>query len=407
MELQAAFVVQNSNYQDIHKYVSLAMSLGFDSIMLQKVTDWGKWTVNGVNYFFDHAVWQPDHANYPALVELLNDPIMSNPKVDLTNLSHLRTDEVPLELCRIVELKNAIPKQLTDHFVQIDHITESIHDNINELRPGNRKFDDDYVDMVRVLEQINEKVTFLRNITENLESKYNKEITLMTKEFYRQGYKIGGAEVLVKSDYLTERTRTMPMNEETATAVASAIGRYVSWEYPGLEIGPGDGLWTKHLVGCDPLYLVDTNKEFLTSSLEQFHEDYRRRVRTYTTEGTDLSMLPQNQFGFVLAWNVFNYLTADLLDLYLSEIIKVLRPGGYCVFSYNNAERTHSAALVQTGYMSYMPKAYLLKLLNKYGFEVIVTSDLEEHISWVEIKKPGELHTVKSHQAMAKIVHRA
>lgn len=406
MEIQAAFVVQNSNYQDIHKYVSLAIAMGFDSIMLQKVTDWGKWTVGGVNYFFDHAVWQPDHANYPELVEMLNDPIMSNPRVDLTNLSHLRSADAPIGLSRTVELKNSIPDRLTKQYDQIDEIAKTIHTNASELNPGNSNFDDDYVDIARVLEQISEKVSFLRKITDNLESKYTKEISALTKEFYQQGYKINGTEALVESDYLTERTRTLPLNEETITIVESAIGRYISWEYPGLEIGPGDGVWTKHLVGCDPLYLVDTNKEFLTYSIEQFHEDYRRRVRTYTTSGTDLSMLPQNQFGFVLAWNVFNYLTADLLDLYLSEIIKVLRPGGYCMFSYNNAERAHSAWLVETGYMSYMPKTYLLKLLNKYGFEIIATQDLEEHISWVEIKKPGELTTVKAHQAMAKIVHR-
>ena len=76
------------------------------------------------------------------------------------------------------------------------------------------------------------------------------------------------------------------------------------------------------------------------------------------------------------------------------------------MFSYNNCERINSARYAEKGFMSWVTKTDLLKLLNKYGYEVIVTKDFEETVSWVEVRKPGELTTVKSHQALAAIVHR-
>jgi hypothetical protein len=56
------------------------------------------------------------------------------------------------------------------------------------------------------------------------------------------------------------------------------------------------------------------------------------------------------------------------------------------------------------GYMSYMPKHALMPLLEKYGYEVLSTQDLEEYISWVEIKKPGKLVTIKVHAPIGTVL---
>lgn len=84
------YVVQNNNYKDIVKFVKLAKDIGVDEIGFQKVTDWGKFIdVKGINRFAEHAVWMPDHPNHQELVALLNDPELYDPRVELTNLSHL------------------------------------------------------------------------------------------------------------------------------------------------------------------------------------------------------------------------------------------------------------------------------------------------------------------------------
>lgn len=404
IELQAAFVVQETNYKDIPAFVNLALSLGFDSIMLQKVTDWGKWIEDGINFFSDHAVWMPDHAHYPELVEILNDPLMFNPKINLTNLTHLQDQKKKPTLSSVVELKQAVKDHISPLVNILDQNNITLRGAVNQWFPGMEKFNDEFVNIIRLNEQIVEKVTFIEKLLEAVDLKFDKEIAVLTKDFYQTGYKINNEEKLLPTDETTERLRVMKISEDANTAICSSILSYVDWQYPGLEIGPGDGNWTKHLVSCDPLYLVDVHQTFLDSAASQFHSDYQKRVRPYLTDGANLSMLPQGQFGFVFAWNVFNYLTPDVIDLYLGEIFKVLRPGGTAMFSYNNAERVNSAVFAETGYMSYMPKKHLLKLLNKYGFESVITKEFDESISWVEVRKPGDLHTVKAHQSLAQIV---
>lgn len=408
MEIQAAFVVQTANFREIHEYVRLTKQLGFDSILLQKVTDWGKWIdSNGVNHFYDHAVWQEDHAYYNELVSILNDPVLDDPIVDLTNLSPLKNAKNRTHsLVDLVNLKQTLNLEILEAVDVVDATVTDLHVKILKNNPNCDKFDEEFNTFNRLASSIKEKITFLKGAASALEKKYNTDLEKITRFYYQPGYKINGATVEFDSDYLTERTRVTIMSEDTENAIASSVQRYVNWQYPGLEIGPGDGYWTKLLVGCDPLYLVDVHQEFLISSLEQFSEEYRRRVRTYKINDIDLDCLPQNQFGFVFAWYVFNFMTADMIDLYLGEIMKVLRPGGIAMFSYNNAERPHAANFVETGFMSYMPKTYLLRQLKKYGFEILASHDLETAVSWVEIKKPGELSTVKAHQAMASIIHR-
>jgi hypothetical protein len=59
---------------------------------------------------------------------------------------------------------------------------------------------------------------------------------------------------------------------------------------------------------------------------------------------------------------------------------------------------------------SYSNLRWLIKLLKEIGYEITALHDDETgdafntHISWVEIKKPGDLKTVKAAQAMAQII---
>ena len=125
MEIVANFVVQNTNYRDIHQYVTLTKNLGFDEISFQKVTDWGKWRVGGVNTFVDHAVWMETHPNYKELTTILNDPLLDDRKIKLTNLSTLRTGQ-PAMLEDLVNLKlklqqNQTIEKLRKQLTQLKH----------------------------------------------------------------------------------------------------------------------------------------------------------------------------------------------------------------------------------------------------------------------------------------------
>ena len=71
----------------------------------------------------------------------------------------------------------------------------------------------------------------------------------------------------------------------------------------------------------------------------------------------------------------------------------------------------HSYAPIRTtAAASFVTARWLVKLSYKVGYEIIESHDVETgdafttHVSWIEVKKPGNLRTVKAAQAIAQII---
>lgn len=205
-------------------------------------------------------------------------------------------------------------------------------------------------------------------------------------------------------------TREFQLPEAAQNLVLDRIRAYCDWHYPGLELGCRTGAWTKHLVGSDPLYIVDLDQRFLNITAGQFSELYQARLRQYVVNflpqpnELNLNILPENQFGFIFSWEFFNYLALETTRYYLEQIFKLLRPGGTMMFSYNDGDTPNGAAYAPYS-QSYMPKSHLVRVCNEIGFQVI-NSECHDNgvVNWLEIRKPGELSTIKSHQALGEII---
>ncbi len=317
-----------------------------------------------------------------------------------------------MKLSELVLLKKRLLEEI-DISEAEDSISELLHD-ISAIENSDIDLD------VEIKDFFNETNEFYRDIKSRLGipltrmksviANIDQQIEYLTKNYMARGYMINGFFATNTSDVTTERyDRILTMRDETKKEIKSRIDLYADWHYPGLEIGPGDGIWTEHLVACDPLYVVDIQKEFLENTSNKFPEAYQRRLRTYwidrfRTNEYDLSALPEGQVGFVFAWNVFNYFPLENLKQYLLEIYRVMRPGGVMMFSYNNGENPVCIEYVEIGWMSYMPKTLLVNLCrDAIGFDIIETFDREDNIHWIEVRKPGKLSTVKSHQVLGKI----
>jgi SAM-dependent methyltransferase len=239
-----------------------------------------------------------------------------------------------------------------------------------------------------------------------LHSQIDDRISELTKTFNRRGYVINGFFASNATDVDGERNmRYVECSKNVKETVLSRIAMHSSWQYPGLEIGPGDGAWTPSLVASDPLYIIDNHDEFLLNTAKQFHEDYQRRMRKYQIDYRDNNILalPHNQFGFVFAWNVFNFFPHDDLRNYLKQVFTLLRPGGVLLFSYNNCDNPTQAGFAEEGWMSWIPRTMLQKLLDELGFEVVQFFEPELNTSFVEVKKPGIKTTAKAHQVLGEI----
>ena len=193
------------------------------------------------------------------------------------------------------------------------------------------------------------------------------------------------------------------------------------------------------MVGCDPLYLTShfvstlwelapdmgqDKHDSLSEHLETFEAReiynlkemitdyplvYQRRLRLYSIKDRDFRILPREQFGFILCWDNFDYLTYDIIKQYVQEVFKMLRPGGVFMFSYTNCELIESADKVDSWNASCCFSSWLSELFLEIGYELIafyderIEGEKPSYISWTEIRKPGELKTIKYHQSMGEI----
>jgi hypothetical protein len=120
-----------------------------------------------------------------------------------------------------------------------------------------------------------------------------------------------------------------------------------------------------------------------------------------------MTKLPHNQFGFIFCWNHFNYLPMPEIQKYLTDITTLLRPGGTCMFSFNDCETFHGAKHVEFGGVFYTTKTMIVKAVTDLGLEVTESFSFEtawHNMSWIEVKKPGELTTIKAHQTLGLVM---
>lgn len=314
-----------------------------------------------------------------------------------------------MKLSELIQLREYLLKGFN-----LKEVIETLDKSISQLRtlknlPIDLEYNDFLDKSINHLESLKETINKPESDVPGLVARIDEQVSNLTRNYFARGYMINGHYATNGTDVRHEREgRLLQMRPETKEIVIGRIKQYSDWHYPALEIGPGDGIWTEHLVGFDPLYLVDQYQEFIDSTKRKFPQEYRNRLRGYTVgvsedDDTDISFLPDNQFGFIFSWNLFNYFPLEHVKKYLTHCFRILRPGGTMMFSYNNGQRYSCAKFVEEGYMSYMPKNLLVSLAANLGFNITATFDEEDTISWIEITKPGELKTIKAHQVLGEI----
>jgi hypothetical protein len=201
--------------------------------------------------------------------------------------------------------------------------------------------------------------------------------------------------------------RQLEMSPETQKMLSDRINSYIDWKYAGLVIRPGKEHFINDLVGLDPLYLIDWGNALLTPAVSKFNTEYQDRLRLYTEPPTStdvLSTIPNNQLGLCLAFNFFEYTPIDVLENYLENIFKKLRPGGTLAMTFNDCDRAHCVALVEKTYGFYTPGKRVKATAKRIGYQQQFTWNDKQNLTWLELRKPGALDSLKGGQTLAKIL---
>jgi ubiquinone/menaquinone biosynthesis C-methylase UbiE len=101
-----------------------------------------------------------------------------------------------------------------------------------------------------------------------------------------------------------------------------------------LEIAPGYGRCTQFLINlCTHLDIVDLNTNCIESCKKRFSKN--SNVSYHTTDGKSLDMIAKDSIDFIFSWDSLVHCEADVLNSYLSESSRILKPGG-CGFLHHS-----------------------------------------------------------------------
>ena len=266
------------------------------------------------------------------------------------------------------------------HLVQDDGLNQQLVDLNNSLS----KFQDSY---------------------DQLRQKIQDQISEAERPWIQEGYNLyDKGEINFVDDIL----RIRQSNSIDSTPCRNKLTQYADWKYSAMIIRPGLDSFIENMVAYDPLYLVDLSHDFLRPALDKFNQQYQNRLRPYVVnEDLDaeiLKQLPNNQFALCLAFNYFNFRPFEIIKKYLEEVYQKLKPGGTFVFTFNDCDRRSAVELVEKRYCCYTPGHLVRELVTTVGYEIVYSWNDDGPTTWIEVRKPGQLDSLKGGQALAKIL---
>jgi hypothetical protein len=233
------------------------------------------------------------------------------------------------------------------------------------------------------------------------------QIELEGKYWFQESYRLYDQEMCNDSAEHVLNRRPV-LDEETEHFLRARIQNYVDWQHPGIIIQPGLEKFVEDMVGFDPLYLIAQQHDLLVPAYERFPEEYQRRLRLYVVrEDLDheiLEKIPNDQIGFCLVYNFFEFKPFEIIRKYLTEIYQKLKPGGTLIMTFNDCDRDKAVKLAEQHYACYTPGAMIQPFAATVGYNQIFSWNNNGPTTWLELRKPGALTSLRGGQTLAKII---
>lgn len=284
---------------------------------------------------------------------------------------------------------NAVMHQIVNHGLQFKQYSRDIGLDASKIDEAFNRFNSTVGDIKQHLDVL-------------IEDRYPTMFQESTRWFNDES-------IYETNEYILDRSLTV--DSDGQEKLLGRILRYTDWRLPGLCFRPAREKWIEHLVPLDPLYLVDNNLELLNPAVSSFHPQYQRRLRLYAINDYNnnkniLEKLPNNQFGYVLAYNWFNFKPMAVIEQYLRELWIKVRPGGVILMTFNDCDYAHGVALAEKNFMCFTPGRHIIRAAENIGFDMLDRYRGTGNLSWIELQKPGKIQTLRGGQTLAKIIEK-
>jgi SAM-dependent methyltransferase len=310
-----------------------------------------------------------------------------------------------MKLSKLVASKDSMKQKSTnDFFKNVDEFLTNLISDVEQVEIDTSNISS------KLTQQRNDVLVSLRKYEEILsefKDQLNLKIEGLSPSYYQMSEEVF-ATAIDDSSYTNDRYLfdAYIKHDEISNAFKQRIELYADWKHSGLFIRPEKGEYVDSMIANDPLYIADHNKQLMLLTRDRWTPEFQSRIRyVYVNEDRDLLLpdLPLGQLGLIVIFHFFNYKPLDLIKKYLSECYNILKPGGVILFTYNNCDLPDAVRQAENAYQSYTPGTTLLSFAEALGFEILHTFDYHSNVSWAELKKPGELTSMRGGQALAQI----
>jgi len=254
---------------------------------------------------------------------------------------------------------------------------------------------------------INQQFDQFENALNQFKQQINETIANDSQSLFQESYRLYDKDMRNEtSEYILNRRQTL--STQAQELFDTRLQNYTDWRFPGLIVRPGLEKFVGTMVSNDPLYLIDQHRDLLQPAVNSFAEAYQKRLRCYVVNerGTDpiLEKLPDGQFGLCLVYNFFNFRPFELIRQWLTELFTKLRPGGVLIMTINDCDQEAGVILAENYFACYTPGSMIRTLAETIGFEILYVWNDHGPVGWIELRRPGELATLRGGQTLAKIV---
>lgn len=271
---------------------------------------------------------------------------------------------------------------------------------------GNHNFA--WIDMSN-LDEFKKKISSIIETSPDIWNKIRKQVTDEIRAGESRYYAISEniCDAARMDDVDAVLHRRSPMADAVSDDLKNDIHKFVDWRFPGVFVRPGSGDIIRSMVACDPLYLVDTQIEFLEPTKDRFDTRYQKRLRLIeideTLENPLCRRLPAGQIGVVFIKDFFEYQDIATILKYLQQCWEIMKNGASLIFTYNNCDYSEAVMLVENRTRCYTPGHEIKRILAEIGFVIDYEKNFSDAVHWIKVTKPGILTSFKGGQSLAKV----